>query len=123
MICPSCSQPASTFFRFFSTREGVSSAERRKGRLRCQHCATLLRIARFHSQMWYLLVAIAAVFFTFLFVFLNGLIANIGTKATMVTWLALVLVWIWVFTLGLWKYRVLEKVEEAEEKTKPTEKI
>lgn len=36
MLCPSCNQPANTFFRFAFTREGVTISEGLKGYLRCQ---------------------------------------------------------------------------------------
>ena len=78
-----------------------------------------MRTSRFRKEVWYILLALAIAFFTFWLVFLNGLIAKIGTKATLVTWIVFVLVWVLFFTLGLWKYRVLEKVEEG---NKPVEK-
>jgi len=69
--------------------------------------------------MWYLLVAIAIVFFTFLFAFVQALVASIGIRATMAAWIVFALVWVLVFTFGLWKYRVLEIVDEQ---NKPAEK-
>jgi len=118
MVCPSCNQPANTFFRFAFTREGVSLAEGLKGYLRCQHCGTLLRIARFRKQVWYFAVALALAFLFFGFV-LKPLIAVVGVRTTMWCWIGFVLVWVSFFVFGLWKYRVVEKVAEE---AKPAEK-
>lgn len=119
MQCPACNQEASSFLRSAISLEGASYAESFKGYLRCQHCGTLLRTSRFRKEVGYVVLALAIAFFTFWFVFLKGLIANIGIKATLVTWIVFVLLWVLFFILGLWKYRVLEKVEEEK---KPVEK-
>lgn len=76
MICPSCNQPANTFFRFVFTREGVSLAQGIKGYLRCQHCGALLRIARFRNQVWYFVAALTIAFFIFFLVFVKPLIGE-----------------------------------------------
>jgi len=110
MQCPSCDQPANTFFRFVFTREGVTISEGLKGYLRCQHCGTLLRIARFRKQVWYFVAALAIAFFIFFGIVLKPLIAEVGVRATMWWWIGFVLVWVSFFVFGLWKYRVVEKV-------------
>jgi len=119
MICPSCNQPADTFFQFVFTREGVSLAQGTRGYLRCQHCGTLLHIARFRKQVWYFLAALAIAFFVFLLVFVKPLIAEIGFRGTMWCWIGFALVWVSFFIFGLWKYRLVEKVDEE---SKPAEK-
>ena len=112
MICPSCNQPANTFFRFVFTREGVTISEGLKGYLRCQHCGTLLRIARFRKQVWYFVAALAIAFFTFFGIVLKPLIAEVGVRTTMWCWIVFVLVWVSFFIFCLWKYRLIEKVDE-----------
>ena len=113
MICASCNQLGNTFFRFAFTREGVTISEGLKGYLRCQHCGTLLRIARFRKQVWYFVAALAIAFFIFHEIVLKPLFqAKVGVRTTMVCWIGSVLVWVSFYIFGLWKYRVVEKVEE-----------
>jgi len=81
-----------------------------------------LRVARFRNQVWYFVVAIAVAFFIFLLVFLKPLIVKVGFMAAIWWWIAFVVVWVSVFTYGLWKYRLVEKVETENnhpEKTTP----
>lgn len=109
MTCPSCNQPATTFWRNAFSLQGVSIPQALKGNFKCQHCGTLLSITSFGKLFWYFFCG--AVIVLALFVLLHRrLIVVVGTGATAWIWIVIVLAIVSVLVFGMWKYAQIQKV-------------
>ena len=116
MICPSCNQMASSWYRNSFSLQGVTLVQSFKGQLRCQHCGVLLRNIKFGKQIWYCMAA-TVVFVVLLVLFSYRLYRSIGIGAVAIYWITLVIILSITFIYGMWKYAVLQKVDESESKT------
>jgi hypothetical protein len=111
MICPSCNQPATTFLRNSFSLQGVTLLQSFNGLLKCQHCGALLRNDKFNKQIWYFLVIIV-IFIALVALFSNRILSAFGSGAVAIYWIVLVIMIAFVFIYGMYKYGVLEKVDE-----------
>ena len=118
MVCPSCNQLAASFLRYSFSLQGVPFSRSIQGYLKCQNCGTLLRVTRFKSQFWILVIATLALLIVFSA--LSGyLFSKIGAIATTAVWIILILLTTFAFTFGLWKFARVELGEpgtQAEER-------
>jgi hypothetical protein len=110
MICPECGKRASSFRRYTFSKQGVSISQNTRGYLTCQHCGILLRVVRFGKQMWIYFFASVGILAVFT-IFFKKLIALIGVGLFSVLWVCLAAAIMFIYTVGLWKYGILEKTE------------
>jgi len=115
MKCPSCNQLASTWHRNSFSLQGVTLAQSFKGQLRCQHCGVLLRNLKYGKQIWISFIAMIA-FLSLIVVFSDRLYKSFGMGAVAIYWVVLVIMACITFVYGLWKYAVLQKVDEDKPK-------
>ena len=117
MKCPSCNQTASSFLRNAFSFQGVSFSQSIKGRLKCQNCGTLLHVHSFSKTFWYFSAATAIVLALFVLLY-QQIYSVIGSDAITAIWMILMLLIIFLFTFGMWKYALLEKVDKETDSTK-----
>jgi hypothetical protein len=89
--------------------QGVTVADSFKGRFRCQHCGTLLRIKNYGKFFWYFYISVIVIL-TMLILGRKSIFANLPVDPGIV-WILLVIMILITFTFGLWKHAVAEKVE------------
>ena len=110
MICPSCSKQPSSFRRYSFSKQGVSIVQNAKGFLTCQHCGTLLRVVRFGKQMWYYFASSLVALAVFV-IFHKSILALVGTGAFTLGWIGIAACVMFTYSVALWKYGIVEKVE------------
>ncbi len=110
MLCPSCHQQASSFFRNAFTLQGVSLTRSMCGLLRCQHCGALLRIAHYGRRFWYWYIP--AIALLTLAVAGHRLIVRTLNVDIGVLWLVLLMLIFATFIYGVWRHAQCEMVEE-----------
>ena len=110
MICPSCKQQATTFIRYAFSLQGVSIFEGMKGYFKCQHCGTLLCIAGYGKHFWTFLVGtiISVAAFATLY---PRLMKVVGMGVTAAIWVVIIVGAMLIFSVGIWKYARIEKVD------------
>lgn len=111
MNCPSCNQVASTFLRYSFSLRGVSISKGMLGYFKCQHCGTLLRVGKFSKPLWYLFVGTIVVLAVFALLY-KRLLLLAGSGVTAAIWIFIILALMSVFTYGLWKFALVEKVDK-----------
>jgi hypothetical protein len=116
MNCPSCNQLSSTFLRNAFSLQGVSFSKAVRGYFKCQHCGTLLRIASYGKQFWYWSIPTGIILVLFA-IFYRNLFKIIGTDATVVIWIILILVIVITYTFGIWKFAQVQKVDTEKQST------
>lgn len=116
MKCPSCNQTASSFLRNAFSFQGVSFFQSIKGHLKCQNCGTLLHVHSFSRTFWYFSAATAIVLALFVLLY-QQIFSVIGSDAITAIWIILMLLIIFLFTFGMWKYSILEIVEKGTKST------
>jgi hypothetical protein len=110
MICPSCSQTATSFLRNAFTLQGVSFLQSVKGYFKCQKCGTLLRITSFGKIFW-VFFAGTAISLALFVSFYQRLLSSVGIGITAMIWMFLVITLMFIFTFCLWKFAHAEKVD------------
>ena len=111
MICPSCNQLASSWLRNSLSLQGVTLVQSFKGQLRCQHCGVLLRNVKYGKQLWFSLAAMA-VSTGLIVLFSDRFYRSFGIRTVAIYWVVLIIMVIIVCIYGMWKYAVLQKVDE-----------
>jgi len=111
MTCPSCNQSASSLLRHAFSLQGVSFIKSVQGHFTCQHCGTHLRVVRFGKQFWLFVIATVVALVLFLFLF-SSLFLSVGPSTTVVIWLIVMLLAVFLFNFGMWKYGVVETVKK-----------
>ncbi|RPI02274.1 MAG: hypothetical protein EHM64_14285 [Ignavibacteriae bacterium] len=114
MKCPSCNQLASTLIRNSFSLQGVTFYQSVKGQLKCQNCGVLLRNAKFGKQVWLGLAAFV-VMMVLMMLFSDPLRKSLGMGAVLIYWIVLLLMAVFVFAYGQWKYAMLEIVDKIKE--------
>jgi hypothetical protein len=116
MKCPSCNQSASSFFRNVFTLQGVSLIKSMQGYFKCQQCGTLLRIVSYGRQFWYFAIPTTIVLVLYAVLY-RRLFSVIGTDATVVIWIILILAIMMNYSFGLWKFAQVKKVDTENQTT------
>jgi len=97
----------------------VSFIQSVKGYFKCQHCGTLLRITKFGNEFLFFFIASVAIIVSFLLL-QRRLFFIFGPSVTTAIWIILVLLTVFLFTYGTWKYA---RIEKADTKTNSTTKF
>jgi hypothetical protein len=113
MICPSCNQLASTWLRNATSLQGATLKQSFKGQLRCQHCGVLLRVVKYSKLIW-LALLVFVVTLSLVILFSDSLYRLFGLWAVGIYWVVLIGMAVFTFVYGLWKYSVLENVNEEQ---------
>jgi hypothetical protein len=111
MICPSCNQLASSWLRNSLSLQGVTLVQSFNGQLRCQHCGVLLRNVKYGKQLWFSLAAMV-VSMGLIILLSDRFIRSFGIGTVAIYWVVLIIMVIIVCIYGMWKYGVLQKVDE-----------
>ena len=109
MICPSCNQRASSFFRNAFTLQGVTVMQSVKGFLRCRNCGTLLYVSQYKKQLWYLFAGMVC---SIILLYVLAKQLNYAVEIIISYWIVICILFILVFMYGMWKYSVLKKADE-----------
>jgi hypothetical protein len=120
MKCPSCNQLASTWQRNAFSMQGVTLMQSFKGLLRCQHCGVLLRPVKYSRQLW-LALMVFVVTLSLVILFSDRLYRLFGLGAVGIYWVLLIGMACFTFVYGLWKYAVLQRVDEDKPKADESE--
>jgi hypothetical protein len=102
---------ASSWLRNSFSLQGVTLAQSFKGQLRCQHCGVLLRNVRYGNQLWFSLAAMV-VSMGLIVLFSDRFYRSFGIRAVAIYWVVLIIMVCFVFIYAMWKYAVLQKVDE-----------
>ncbi|MGD0037946.1 MAG: hypothetical protein ABSC53_11720 [Bacteroidota bacterium] len=87
-----------------------------KGQLKCQYCGVLLRPVKYGRQLWFVFFAFV-VFMALIMLFSDRFYRAFGLVAVGIYWVILVVMVCFVFVYAMWKYTVLEKVDDEAPKT------
>jgi len=112
MKCPSCNQTATSLLRHAFSLQGVPFLKSIRGHLKCQHCGTHLRIAGFRKQFWFFPLLMVVLLALFLWRFYS-LFSSVGPETTVLLWVAVVLIAVALYDIGMWKYGRLEVAPQA----------